>query len=163
MPGYVEKALACFGHTIPSEPQHQPHKHTIPSYGATIQYAKADDSSRLLSKEEKKYIQQVIGTFLYYGRAVDSTMLTTLCSIASTQAEPTEETMANTAIVTYRASDMVLVVHSDASYLSEPKARSHASGHFFMSSDTKDPANNGAVYCSTTTLQPPQREHLHNK
>ena len=40
---------------------------------------------------------------------------------------------------------MVLVVHSDASYLSEPKARSRAGGHFFMSSDTKDPANNGAV------------------
>ena len=49
------------------------------------------------------------------------------------------------AIITYRASDMVLVVHSDASYLSEPKARSRAGGHFFMSSDTKDPANNGAV------------------
>ena len=157
MPGYVEKALARFGHTIPEEPQHQPHKHTIPSYGATIQYAKAEDSSRLLSKEKKKYIQQVIGTFLYYGRAVDSTMLTTLSSIASTQAEPTEETMANTklfldyaathqdAVITYRASDMVLVVHSDASYLSEPKARSRAGGHFFMSSDTKDPANNGAV------------------
>ena len=25
-------------------------------------------------------------------------------------------------IITYRASDMVLIVHSDASYLSEPKA-----------------------------------------
>ncbi len=134
MSGYVEKALARFGHKIPEEPQHQPHKHTIPSYGATIQYAKPADASRLLSKEEKKYIQQVIGTFLYYGRAVDSTMLTTLSSIASTQAEPTEETMANTklfmdyaathqdAIITYRTSDMVLVVHSDASYLSEPKA-----------------------------------------
>jgi hypothetical protein len=84
-------------------------------------------------------------------------MLTTLSSIASTQAEPTKETMANTklfldyaathqdAVITYRASNMVLVVHSDASYLSEPKARSRAGGHFFMSSDTKDPANNGAV------------------
>ncbi len=40
---------------------------------------------------------------------------------------------------------MVLVVHSDASYLSEPKARSRAGGHFFMSSDTKDPTNNGTV------------------
>ena len=118
---------------------------------------KAEDTTRLLSKEEKKIIQQVIGTFLYYGRALDFTMLTTLSSIASTQAEPTEETMSNIhffldyaathqdAIITYRASDMVLVVHSDASYLSEPKARSCAGGHFFMSSDTKDPANNGAV------------------
>ena len=126
-------------------------------YGATIQYAKAEDSSRLLPKEEKKYIQQVIGTFLYYGRSVDSTMLTTLSSIASTQAKPTKETMAETklfldytathedAIITYHASNMVLVVHSNASYLSKPKARSRAGGHFFMLSDTKDPASNGAV------------------
>jgi hypothetical protein len=40
---------------------------------------------------------------------------------------------------------MVLVVHSDASYLSEPKARSQAGGNFFLSSDTEDPINNGAV------------------
>ena len=157
MPGYVERALARFGHLIPKKLQHQPHKHTVPTYGATIQYAKDDDATNLLSKEEKKYIQQVLGTFLYYGRAVDSTMLTALSSIASTQAEPTEETMENIklfldyaashqdAILTYQASDMVLIVHSDASYLSEPKARSRAGGHFFMSSDVANPRNNGAV------------------
>ncbi len=84
-------------------------------------------------------------------------MLTTLSSIASTQAKPAKETMNNTAlfldyvashqdaIITYQASDMVLIVHSNASYLRKPKARSCASGHFFMSSNTKDPANNGAV------------------
>ncbi len=40
---------------------------------------------------------------------------------------------------------MVLVVHSDASYLSKPKARSRAGRHFFLSSDTENPTNNGAV------------------
>ena len=61
-------------------------------------------------------------------------MLTALSSITSTQAEPTKETMENIklfldyaashqdAILTYQASDMVLIVHSNASYLSEPKA-----------------------------------------
>ena len=49
------------------------------------------------------------------------------------------------AITTYRAGDMVLVGHSDASYLSETKARSRAGGHFFMSNDSNDPPNNGAV------------------
>jgi hypothetical protein len=157
MPGYVEKALARFGHPVPNRPQNQPHKHTIPTYGATVQYAKDEDTSRILSKEEKKYIQQVLGTFLYYGRAVDSTMLTALSSIASAQAEPTEDTLANIkifldyaathqdAVLTYHASDMVLVVHSDASYLSEPKARSRAGGHFFMASNTENATNNGAV------------------
>ena len=47
--------------------------------------------------------------------------------------------------VTYYASNMVLAIHSDASYLSELKARSCAGGHFFMSSNTEYPANNGAV------------------
>jgi hypothetical protein len=43
---------------------------------------------------KKKFIQEVIGVFLYYGWAIDSTMLTALSAIASAQAEPTEETMA---------------------------------------------------------------------
>jgi hypothetical protein len=84
-------------------------------------------------------------------------MLTALGSIASAQAEPTEETMTccnqfldyaathHDAIITYKKSDMVLVVHSVASYLSEPKARSRAGGHFFLSSNIADPANNGAI------------------
>jgi hypothetical protein len=49
------------------------------------------------------------------------------------------------AVLSYHASDMVLAVHSNASYLSEPKAHSRAGGHFFLSSDTTIPPNNGAV------------------
>ena len=41
---------------------------------------------------------------------------------------------------------MVLAIHSDASYLSEPKARTRAAGHFFLSEDTNDPRDNGAVH-----------------
>ena len=40
---------------------------------------------------------------------------------------------------------MVLAAHSDASYLSKPQARSRAGGHFFLSSDSAVPHNNGAV------------------
>ena len=40
---------------------------------------------------------------------------------------------------------MQLAVRSDASYLSEPKVRSRAGGHFFLASDVPIPANNGAV------------------
>jgi hypothetical protein len=47
-------------------------------------------------KEGKKYIQQVIGIFLYNGQVVDSTMLTPPSSIASMQAKPTEEPMTKT-------------------------------------------------------------------
>ena len=40
---------------------------------------------------------------------------------------------------------MILAVHSDASYLNQPKARSRAGGHFFMSNNSDIPPNNGAI------------------
>ena len=49
------------------------------------------------------------------------------------------------AVLTYRASDMILAVHIDAGYLNKLKARSRPGGHFFLSSDSNIPANNGAV------------------
>ena len=49
-------------------------------------------------------------------------------------------------ILTYSASDMVLAVHSDTSYLSERNATSRVGGHFFMSKDVEVPPNNGAVH-----------------
>ena len=40
--------------------------------------------------------------------------------------------------IRYKASDMVLNVHSDASYLSAPKARSRAGGYFFLGQKPRD-------------------------
>ena len=45
------------------------------------------------SKEEKTYIQEVIGTVLYYARCVDTSMLTALGPLATQQANPTLNTM----------------------------------------------------------------------
>ena len=47
--------------------------------------------------------------------------------------------------MTYSASDMVLAVHSDASYASEPESQSRAGGHFFLSDNALVPQNNGAI------------------
>ena len=78
-------------------------------------------------------------------------------AIASQSTTPTKDTMRHTqklldyiatqedAVLTYNSSEMKLVVHSDASYLSEPKACSRAGGHFFLSSNSEVPHNNGAV------------------
>jgi hypothetical protein len=118
---------------------------------------KSEDTSRHLFPAEKKFIQEVMGVFLYYSRAVNSTMLTGLSTIASAQAEPTKNTMTQcwqfldcarthqNTILTYKESDMVLIVHRDPSYLSKPKARSHAGRHFFMSTDTTNPKDNSMV------------------
>ena len=84
-------------------------------------------------------------------------MLVALNALASEQSNPTEQTMTKVkqfldyaatqeeAIITYKKSDMVLVIHSDASYLSVSKARSRVGGHFFLSADEPFPRNNGAV------------------
>jgi hypothetical protein len=53
--------------------------------------------------------------------------------------------MQENAVLFYHASNVVLAVHSNASYLSEPKAQSQAGGHFFLSSNTTVPPNNGAI------------------
>ena len=157
MPDYIKEALTRFKHLQPRHPQDQPHPHVPPNYGAKQQFVETDDDSPPLDKAGKKYIQQVVGTLLYYARAVDCTMLAALGSIATQQSKPTQNTMNKVkqlldyaashpdAIVTYRASEMVLAAHSDASYLSETKARSRAGGHFFLDSDIEYPNNNGAV------------------
>ena len=100
---------------------------------------------------------QVTGVFLYYARAVDGMMLPALSAITSEQASPTENTMKkckqfldfaashDDAVLTYRASDMVLAIHSDASFLHERNSRSRVGGHHFLSSNADIPPNNGAV------------------
>jgi hypothetical protein len=40
---------------------------------------------------------------------------------------------------------MILAAHSNASYLSEPKVRSRAGSHFFLSSNADIPPNNGTI------------------
>lgn len=156
MPGYVAKALKQFQHIL-RDKQDQPFPSTVIKYGARKQYMKTESKAPPVGKEDKKFIQQVCGKFLFLGRAVDSTLLCPISAIASQSANPTEETMQQTlqlldyiatqedAVLTYSASDMKLAVHSDASYLSEPKARSRAGGHFFLSNEAPIPPNNGAV------------------
>ena len=39
----------------------------------------------------------------------------------------------------YKANDMILAIHSDASYLSAPRAQSHAGGHFFSQATKNSP------------------------
>ena len=158
MPGYIEKALQRFQHENPTKPEHSPHRYIEPQYGAPVQYTEPTDESEPLNKAETKLLQEIIGTLLYYARAIDSTMLVALSSLASAQANGTQETAkactkllnyAAThpeATIRYKASDMILHIHSDASYLSKPKARSRVGGFFFLGTNTKEPPINGAIH-----------------
>ena len=99
--------------------------------GATKQLTKAPDTTDPLEFSEVKRIQKIVGTLLYYARAVDATILVALGKIAAQQAS---ETQATSRYVThlldychthpytkvrYHASDMILHIRSDASYNSE--------------------------------------------
>ena len=157
MPGYVAKALKQFQHEKPKSKQDAPYPSARIIYGAKKQYATETSKSPRLNPKEKKFIQKVCGKFLFLGRAVDSTLLCPISAIASQSSKPTKDTMKQTeqlldyiasqeeAVITYNASEMILAAHSDASYLSEPNARSRAGGHFFLSSNAEIPPNNGAV------------------
>jgi hypothetical protein len=105
--------------------------------------------SPALSDKEVNKLQQLTGTLLYYARAVDPTLIMPINVLASEQSKATEVT-ANKFIkllnycdthpetkIRYHASDMILHIHSDASYLSENEAKSIAGGFSYMGSDTK--------------------------
>jgi hypothetical protein len=139
------------------KPQNQPHPSVKKTYGAKVQYVKSPDKAPQLDKVGEKIIQEVTGVFLFLAQAVNGTMLTSLIALASKQASSTELTMEkcllfldyaatqDNSILTYKASNMILAIHSNASYLSEQKAQSQAGGHMFMAGDNKIPINNGTV------------------
>jgi hypothetical protein len=84
MPGYITKALNKYHHPQPMTPQHAPYKALPIQYGTKIQRVKEDDSPQLLAKEIK-CVQDIVGTLLYYRRAVNSTLLASLSPIAAHQ------------------------------------------------------------------------------
>ena len=142
MPGYIDKLRARYQHEMTSHPQHSPYKASPKVYGTAAQNTIPDDVTAKLDEKRVKAIQQVVGGVLYYARAVDSTVLPALSSIASEQASATKTTEKKAAqlldylathskaVVRYYASDMILNIHSDASYLSESRARSRIAGEF---------------------------------
>jgi hypothetical protein len=143
MPGYVSNVLSKFQHDSPKHPQHTPSRYVTPVYGAKTQYATKDETP-LHTAQQCLTIQKVTGSVLYYTRAVDPTVLMPLNDIATKQTKATEKTQAATnqmldylathpdATIRYHASDMILHIHSDASYLSVSNARSRLGGLFFL-------------------------------
>jgi hypothetical protein len=142
MPGYISNVLSKFQHDAPKHPQHTLSRYVTPVYDAKTQYATKDETPPFIAKQCLT-IQKVTGSVLYYARAVDPTVLMPLNDIAAEQAKAAEKRQAATnqmldylathpdATLRYHASDMVLNIHSDASYLSVSNERSRLGGMFF--------------------------------
>jgi hypothetical protein len=154
MPGYIKAALHKYQHPAPVRPEHAPHTWNPPIYGAKTQFVSDPTPSPAISDKDVNKLQQLTGTFLYYARAVDPTLIMPINVLASEQSNATEVT-ADKVIkllnycsthhetkIRYHASDMILHIHSDASYLSENEAKSRAGEFFYMGNTTKNNKKN---------------------
>jgi hypothetical protein len=144
MPGYVKAALHKFQHPSPKQRCHAPSQWNIPKCGAKLQLTAPIDLTPAMSAAQILNLQQVVGTFLFYARAFDPTMLYAFNALAAAQSKGmpvTAKALVHLlnycathpdAKIQYRASDMILHIHSDASYLTEAESRSRAGGHHFL-------------------------------
>jgi hypothetical protein len=146
---------------FPAPPTLNPTGPTTPPHQEEIQrkrkISKPIVKTPVLNKAGKKFIQEVTEVFLFLARSVDRTIPPLLSALASKQAASTEATMEKClhfldyaasqedAILTYKASNMVPTIHSDASYLSKPKACCQAGRHMFMAETEEIPTINGTV------------------
>ena len=145
MPGYLDKVLQHHETTPPLRSVSTPHPYSQPVYGKHTQYATPPDTSSFLSPKRKQRLQAIIGSLLYYARAIDGSLLPAINEISASQASPTTNTETkvhqllafakhhqNTSLRFY-ASDMRLHVDSDAAYLVMPGARSRIAGYYHLS------------------------------
>jgi hypothetical protein len=121
MPGYIDNLLIKFKHPRPRKPRLSPYTCLPISYGAKTHLTPESDTSELLDDARKHQIKEIVGSLLYYTRAVNNKLLVALSAIAARQAKATVATeqavhllldyvatYPNDGIV-YRASNMICV------------------------------------------------------
>ena len=79
---------------MPKRAQNCPYAPPPVRYGKDSNLTCHEPESPLATEKEKRYIQKVLGSFLYYARAIDMTILHALSAIASEQQTPTKRTLA---------------------------------------------------------------------
>ena len=146
--------------------QHSPHQWNKPAYGQRVQYAQTDNYKQL-HKKGKPLVQSIIGTFLYYSRAIKTPMLVVLNDIDAQQSAPTEKTMREVdwlldflshhpeAHLRYFAGSMQLA-DLDAAYLVAARAKSRYAGNFYIESHPNrynEALHNAAIHTECRLLQ----------
>ena len=145
MRDYVSKALYRLQHTKRKRPQYALHRWSVPAYEKRLQMAPYPGESNLLDKKITKRIQSIVRTILYYARLVYPTMLRAINAILRLQSQPTRDTKEKARMLldyeatypnstlSYKVSNMVLHVDSDAENLTMSEARSCYVGYFYLS------------------------------
>ena len=168
MPNYVKKLLIKYRHPIPRRAQYTP-RQPKPIVHGPQQPCANPDTSDALNKLDLIEFQSILGTVLYYARMIDMTLLCAINDLSLAQAAPTKQSREHlnalldylytkpNASIMYRASNMIIKVHSDGSYLSVPGGRSRAAGHFFCGNNVNaqhiEPYQ-GAIYQECSIIKP---------
>ena len=162
MPRYLPSALQRFKFG-PHKPVHNPINYQ-PTKFTFVQTPTPCDTSPPCSPEQVKRIQQIVGVLLYYTRAIDATFATAVSKVSSAQANPTTAVLAAAeqlleygathpaAELVYHASKMDLIIHGDASYLSETNSRSRAAGVYYLGDHLHPDIINAPILCTTAIL-----------
>ena len=161
MPGYVKKALKQFNHVLSSQKRvDSPTPFVPPKYGSKKPQMVYKDTSPPMTPKQKLQLQRIVGQFLYLARATDETMGQGLNQL-STKSEGSETTLTAQQhfldycywnpdpVKLYKASDMILFVDSDASYLTAPGSKSRAGGFFYLGNKDKSIINGSILYLTT--------------
>ena len=123
------------------------------------------DETDPLSPEQIKLVQDIVGTFIWYGRSCDPTLTAALSAIASRQTKGTQAVLAAAhqlldylathpnAAIRYHASDMILAFDTDAAYLSELGGKSRAAAYYYMTKKGQKEFHNGAIDVLSTIIK----------
>jgi hypothetical protein len=155
MPGYISQLLEQ--HTDrPLSFQQTPALYTPVQYGTKGAQQVTVDPTPAATDIAKQQLQSIVGSLLYYARAVDPSLMTAVCALSAQQSNPTEAATAaadrllgyvaaypDNQLV-YRSSDMQLKFASDASHNSRPKGRS-VGGGIIYAGDADNNNINGAI------------------
>ena len=76
MKGYIDKVIARFDNWAGTRSAKSPGIYQSPSYGTKQQFTAPEDHSKPLSPADVNTLQQLIGSVLYYTRAIDSPVST---------------------------------------------------------------------------------------
>jgi hypothetical protein len=154
MPGYVEKLLARFAHLDIDKlgGVDSPTVYSPPSYGKAQQTPYVDTTATL-SDTDLRTLQEILGGALFLCISVRVDIATAINIVACRQAHPTQLVLAAAIRIlrylkkhpnrglTFKASDMILKCHSDASYGSEPGFRSRSGGIYYFGNKDDDMIN----------------------
>ena len=75
MPGYIARELHKFQHPTPKKPQYAPYAWLTPTHEQKVLYAPPPETLPVLDKKGTKQVQSITGTFRYYTKSIDPTMI----------------------------------------------------------------------------------------